>query len=228
MNGLLRLSKLILAAGLFSLPARGQLWSSPDLEQLNPGRTKAVNALWGENPLHVQFKTSKRVVVANLPGPAEITMIHFAYPEHRTPGTKSLNRDVCLRIYWDGEATPSVDCPLVDFFCDPNGERDRVDTALVNVRQGFNAYFPMPFRKSARVELVYDGPLPAGGELQSAMPCYSYICYRSLKKVPADTGYFCASWKQEELLLGKKDYLALEATGKGKFIGWNITVLALI
>ena len=204
-------------------PVHAQSWPS-DLARLTPGETKAVNALWGENPLAAQFRTTTNVVVADLKGPAEITMMHFAYPEHHTPGTQSLNRDVRLRIYWDGEATPSVDCPLVDFFCDPDGERDWVNTALVNVRKGFNAYFPMPFRKSARVELTYDGPLPAGRELQQAMPCYSYVCYHSLQRVPADTGYFCASWRQQELLLGKREYVALEATGKGKFVGWNVTV----
>jgi hypothetical protein len=44
---------------------------------------------------------------------------------------------------------------------------------------------------------------------------------------PKDTGYFHASWRQQSLLLGRKDYLVLEATGKGKFIGWNITVRSL-
>lgn len=116
-----------------------------DLARVDSGSTKAVNALWHENPLAVQFRTTTNVVVADLKGPAEITMIHFAYPAHRDPVTGSLNRDVRLRIFWEGETTPSVDCPLVDFFCDPNGEHDSVNTALVNVRQGFNAYFPCPF-----------------------------------------------------------------------------------
>jgi hypothetical protein len=49
------------------------------LEKLTPGRTKAENALWIENPLTAQFMSSKRVVVANLKGPAVITMMHFAY-----------------------------------------------------------------------------------------------------------------------------------------------------
>lgn len=195
-----------------------------DLARVDSGRTKAVNALWIENPPALQFLTKTDVVVADIQGPAEITMMHFAYPQHHDPGTRSLNRDVRLRIFWDGESHPSVDCPLVDFFCDPDGERDSVNTALVNMRQGFNAYFPMPFRKSARVELLYDGPLPPGRELESHLPCYSYVCYHTLKRVPADTGYFCASWRQEELLLGKKEYVALDTTGKGKFIGWNITV----
>jgi hypothetical protein len=209
---------LALCAGL----ARAQIPGLDDLDKLTPGRTRAENALWIENPLSVQFSSSKTVVVADLKGPGVITMIHFAMPE-----ALKLNRDVRLRMYWDGEASPSVDVPLVDFFCDPAGLRDWVNTALVNKRRGFNAYFPMPFNRSARIELVYDGPLEPGQELWKAMPCYSYVVWRTLEKVPRDTGYFHAGWRQEKLLLGKQDYEALQAKGKGKFVGWNITVRGL-
>ena len=190
-----------------------------DLATLTPGRTRAENALWIENALTARFNSSKRVVVAELKGPATITMVHFAMPQ-----TLKLNRDVLLRMYWDGESSPSVDVPLVDFFCDPAGLREQVDTALVNKRRGFNAYFPMPFRRSAKIELLYDGPLAPGEELWKIMPCYSYVTYRAEKKIRKDIGYFHASWRQEGLLLGKRDYLALDAAGKGKFIGWNVTV----
>jgi hypothetical protein len=190
---------------------------------LTPGSTKAVNALWGENPLSLQFVSSRTVTVADLPGPGIITMIHFAYPQHWS-ARQSLNRDLLLRIYWDGASTPSVECPLVDFFCDPNGEQDPVNTAFVNVRKGYNAYFPMPFRTSARIVLAYDGTLPAGSELKADMPCYSYVCYRSLGSFPPNAGYFCASWRQQQILLGTDDYVVLDATGPGKCIGWNVTV----
>jgi hypothetical protein len=140
---------------LCAAAAWGQTTDLEGLAQLTPGRTKAVNALWIENPLTAQFKTSKRVVVADLKGPAFITMIHFAYGQSQVaPPIKRLNRDLLLRIYWDGETSPSVDCPLVDCFCDPAGTRDEVNTALVNVRRGFNAYFPMPFQKPALIRAV--------------------------------------------------------------------------
>jgi hypothetical protein len=212
---------LLLGALLIS-PACAQSFEVPDLARLTPGRTAAQNALWIETPLDKQFRTTKRVVVAQINGPAMITMMHFAYAQN--PAGKPLNRDLLLRIYWDGETSPSVDCPLVDFFCDPNGTRSVVNTAYVNVRRGFNTYFPMPFRKSARVELVYEGPLEPGDALWAAMPCYSYVMYRTADKIPADTGYFHASWRQQALKLGLTDYVALEAKGKGKFVGWNVTV----
>ncbi len=222
----LTLGAAVLGLALVSGPAaRGQTAGPNELTRLETGRVRAENAHWIENPLSARFNTSKRVVVADLQGPAEITMIHFALPQSEVGAPlQRLDRAVVLLMTWDGETTPSVAVPLVDFFCDPAGLRDEVKTELVNKRRGFNAYFPMPFRKSARVELVYDGPLAPGDALWRIMPCYSYVMYRTLEQVPASTGLFHAAWRQESLRLGERDYLALEALGRGKFVGWNATV----
>ena len=189
-----------------------------DLPTLLPGRTAAKNALWLENPLSKRFLSTKRVVVAEIRGPATITMIHFAkpngFPESDPKGV--LNRDVVLKIYWDGEREPSVDCPLVDFFCDPAGLKDEVNTALVNKRRGWNAYFPMPFRKSARVELVYDGPLAPGNELLGQMPCYSYVMYRTQEKIPDTTAYFHGALAPRGGDLGQATIHRVEREGKGQ------------
>jgi hypothetical protein len=203
--------------------ARAQDYSG--LSTLTPGKVAAENGLWIEVPLERQFKSGKRIVVADIKGPATITMVHFAFPASHVDGkTKLLDRDLLLRMYWDGEETPSVDCPLVDFFCDPAGLREVVNTALVNKRRGWNAYFPMPFRKSGRIELVYEGPVAAGDELWRIMPCYSYVIYRTADQIAETEGYFHACWRQEGLLIGKNDYVAMEAKGRGKFVGWNVTV----
>ena len=190
-----------------------------DLARLTSGKTFAQNALWIENELSTRFNTSKNVIVADVTGPAVITMIHFAMPQ-----TLEINRDVLLKMYWDGETSPSVNTPLVDFFCDPAGMREDVHTALVNKQRGYNAYFPMPFHRSARIELVYDGPVEPGDDLWKIMPCYSYVMVRNVADIHKDMAYFHAYWRQEDLLLGKQEYVALDARGKGKFIGWNLTV----
>jgi len=214
---------VFLTAGITS--ALSHALSLEDLPTLTPGKTKAQNALWLETPLTDQFKTGKRVVIADVKGPAVITMMHFALGQsHFREPIKFLNRDLRLRMFWDNETSPSVDVPLVDFFCDPAGLREEVNTALVNKYRGYNAYFPMPFRKSGRVELLYDGEVEPGAELWRLMPAYSYVMYRTMKKLPRDTAYFHASWRQESLLLGKQDYLALDAKGHGKFVGWNVTM----
>ncbi len=210
---------VVLATTIANVPASSFSSQLFELARLTPGKTYAQNALWIENALTARFNSSKTVVVAEATGPAVITMIHFAMPQ-----TLQLNRDLLLKIYWDGETSPSVDTPLVDFFCDPAGQREDISTILVNKQRGYNAYFPMPFRRSAKIELVYDGPVDPGEELWKIMPCYSYVLYRTQSEIEDDMAYFHASWRQEGLLLGREEYLALDARGKGKFIGWNVTV----
>jgi hypothetical protein len=188
------------------------------LERLSEDRVVTVNALWGENPPERQFSGGRnRVVIASLKGPGIITMMHFALPQ-----AMKLDRALILRIYWDGERRPSVESPLVDFFCDPNGALERVDSALVNKKRGWNCYFPMPFRRSARVELTWDGR--GGGASWSSAPCYSYVTYRQVPKLPAGSAYFHAVWNQASLLLGKADYPVFSAVGRGQFVGWNMTI----
>lgn len=197
-----------------------------NLATLQAGRVRADNALWLETPKERQFVSSKQVVIAELKGPGAITMIHFALPQLAIDPQKKyrLGRELVLRMYWDDEKEPSVDCPMVDFFGDPAGLREQVNTALVNKRRGYNAYFPMPFRKSARILLIYEGDESPGQKLWSMMPAYSYVMWRTLSEVPSDQGYFHAQWRTRTLLSGKEDYTVMEALGRGKFIGWNVTV----
>ncbi len=62
-------------------------------------------------------------------------------------------RDCVLRMYWDGETTPSVEVPLGDFFANGHGQRYNVNSlaVAVNPSGGFNSYWPMPFHKSCRI-----------------------------------------------------------------------------
>jgi hypothetical protein len=177
--------------------------------------------MWGENPPEMQIGNGRsKVVIADLKGPGEITMIHFALP-----AKGSITREVVLRIWWDGEKEPSVEAPLCDFFCDPNGALERVDWAFVNKKRGWNCYFPMPFAKSAKIEVSMDSSRYPNAEWARA-PCYSYVHYRTLKSIPADSGYFHACWRQQTLLLGKEEYKVFEAKGKAQWVGWNMTIHA--
>ncbi len=64
-------------------------------------------------------------------------------------------RRLILRIYWDGEESPSVETPLGDFFCNGWCQRCNVSSIpiAVNPAGGFNSYWLMPFRNSARITI---------------------------------------------------------------------------
>ena len=64
-------------------------------------------------------------------------------------------------MFWDGEASPSVEVPLGDFFGIGFGlRRNFVSLPLQMSPQdgrGFNCWFPMPFAAGARFELENQG-----------------------------------------------------------------------
>ncbi|MBL8219861.1 MAG: DUF2961 domain-containing protein, partial [Bryobacterales bacterium] len=60
-----------------------------------------------------------------------------------------------LRMYWDDETTPSVEVPVGDFYGMGWGKYAPITSQAICVNPGsaFNSYWPMPFRKRARLTL---------------------------------------------------------------------------
>jgi hypothetical protein len=123
-------------------------------------------------------------------------------------------RSLVLRMYWDGEDTPSVETPLGDFFC--NGWCERCNIAslpiAVNPAGGFNSYWEMPFRRSARITLenLTDDPVPG---------FYYQITY-ALTEVPDDLAYFHAQWRRDNPLRAKEVHTILDGLqGQGQYVG---------
>lgn len=109
-------------------------------------------------------------------------------------------RRVVLRICWDGLAEPSVECPIGDFFGLGHGLRKDFSTAVLSMSpqdgRGFNCWWPMPFRRSARLEI--ENP---GGE---AFPFYFYVDYERYASPGEleDHGYFHVQWRRENPTTG--------------------------
>jgi hypothetical protein len=96
---------------------------------------------WKVSPsIHIPARTV--VTLAEIDGPGAIQ--HFWNTVH-----PSWWRRLVLRLYWDGEETPSVETPLGDLFCNGWCQRCNVNSLpiVVNPAGGFNSYWEMPFRK---------------------------------------------------------------------------------
>ncbi len=125
-------------------------------------------------------------------------------------------RRLVLRVYWDGEEQPSVETPIGDFFCNGWGERCNVNSLpiVVNPAGGFNSYWEMPFRRSARIVVENVGEEDA--------TLYFQIDY-SLTEVPEDVGYFHAQWRRDNPLPYKEVHVLLDGVqGKGHYVGTYI------
>ena len=65
-------------------------------------------------------------------------------------------RNQILRMYWDDDPQPAVECPVGDFFACGWGEFAQVSSLAVCVNPGsaFNCYWQMPFQRRARITLT--------------------------------------------------------------------------
>lgn len=125
-------------------------------------------------------------------------------------------RQLVIRMYWDDEETPSVEVPYGDFFCNGWTERSNVNSLpiAVNPAGGMNAYWEMPFRKSAKITIE--------NLSEEEFPLYYQIDY-TLTEVFEDVGYFHAQWRRSNPLPYKKDHTILEdVKGYGHYVGTYI------
>ena len=127
-----------------------------------------------------------------------------------TPG----HRNLILRIYWDDSDTPSVECPLGDFFCSALYRDYAPVTSLaicVNPKRGFNSYFEMPFRTGFRVTLE---------NLHTADVAFYYQIDFEEKEIPDDALYFHAFFRRTNPVPYKEPFTILDTVrGRGNYVG---------
>ncbi|MFN2158115.1 MAG: glycoside hydrolase family 172 protein [Anaerolineae bacterium] len=118
-----------------------------------------------------------------------------------------------LRIYWDDQQTPSIECPVGDFFAMGWGEYAQLSSLAVCVNPGsaFNCYWEMPFRKRCRMTMTNIADEP--------MVLYYQINY-TLTDVPEDVGYFHAQFRRVNPLSYQEVYTILDGVrGQGHYVG---------
>ncbi|MBN1359654.1 MAG: DUF2961 domain-containing protein [Sedimentisphaerales bacterium] len=127
------------------------------------------------------------------------------------------NRMNILRIYWDGEENPSVECPAGDFFACGMGQYAQVTSlaVCVNPGSGFNCYWMMPFRKACKITMTNLD--------EKAMVLYYQVDY-TLTDVPDDMAYFHAQFRRVNPLPEKQDYTIVEGIKRrGHYVGTYMT-----
>ena len=122
-------------------------------------------------------------------------------------------RFMILRIYWDEQEQPSVECPLGDFFACGWGKFAQISSlaVCVNPRNGFNCYWEMPFRKRCRITVANIDTDP--------IKLFYQINY-TLTDVPENAAYFHAQFRRVNPLPYKEVYTILDGVnGKGNYVG---------
>jgi len=118
-----------------------------------------------------------------------------------------------LRIFWDDAPTPSVECPVGDFFACGWNQFAQVTSLpiCVNPGSGLNCYWEMPFRSRCRITMTNIG--------SDEMVLFYQVDY-TLTEVPADAAYFHAQFRRANPLPYREVYTLLDGVvGRGQFVG---------
>jgi hypothetical protein len=156
------------------------------------------------------------MVLGELVGPGVIDRIWLI-----VDGSKTAQRDIVLRITWDGGSAPSVEAPLGDFFSTGPGGADQslksIPMSVSSSGRAMTSYWKMPFAKSARITLTNDGS-------SETRHLAWEIDYRRVEALPENTSYFHAQYVQADPPEAGIPMEALRATGPGRLVGLSIAV----
>lgn len=171
-------------------------------------------------------------------GPGAVTHIWMAVADNEPMSLKK----VVLRMYWDNEVTPSVEAPIGDFFGLGLGKCFQWQSEVLSVTPtcGLNSFFNMPYARHARITVTNEGAKEIWG-------LFYDIDYRRYKEpLSKDTLYFHAQYRQAQPnkglapdftdnqdiradgltnLDGRENYVWMEASGHGQFVGVTMSVL---
>jgi hypothetical protein len=159
---------------------------------------------WKVRPC-INLKVGETVTLADIAGPGVIQHIWI------TVDPKAYASCV-LRMYWDGELC--VEAPLGDFFACGHGLRTKVNSlpVAVNPTGGFNSYWPMPFRKGAKITIE--------NQYHEEIWGFFYQISYALTEVPADAAYFHAQHRRSLTRRDYPEHVLLEGIkGRGHYVG---------
>ncbi|MGA9465920.1 MAG: glycoside hydrolase family 172 protein [Terracidiphilus sp.] len=191
----------------------------------------------GGNGDAVSVDPGKAATILDVQGAGVVTHLWFTINSEDRMHLKNL----VLRAWWDGERAPSVEVPIGDFFGLGLGEYYTYQSSLVAVApmKALNAYFKMPFATAGRLTVANEGTIRTDN-------LYFAVDYVTLAALPGDLGRFHAQYRQaapckgwtddwqneyvpavndKKNLNGEGNYVFMEATGKGHFVGVTHAVL---
>jgi hypothetical protein len=209
----------------------------PVLRKARTRRFASFDRMGGnDDRLHIQ--PGETVTIAETGGAGIVTHIWV------TIDCKSRHflRKIVLRGYWDGEESPSIECPIGDFFGMGHGQTRNFASLPLQMSpqdgKAFNCYFPMPFASGMRFTVT--------SECEHEVLFYYYVDYEAHERLEEGLGRFHAQWRRavpegeeqggmtnEEFLFGgvntdgKRNYTILEAKGHGHYVGCLYSVYSL-
>jgi hypothetical protein len=157
------------------------------------------------------------IVLADLKGPGIVNHIWVTIADNEYAWPRLLR----VRVYYDGQKTPSVDVPLGDFFGIGHGYERNLNSLIVrnaSFGRARNSYWPMPFRESCKITLTNEGK-------RRVTSLYYQVDWQRHDSLPDDIGYFHAHYRQATPPPAGRLYTLLNVRGEGHYVGSVLNII---
>jgi len=163
--------------------------------------------------ISLPLPSGKQIRVADISGAGSVSSLRFSV----APLNEETLFQTWLKITWDGEPLAQVEAPLGAFF---GTNRKSLDASFSSLLLGYSpssmyCYFPMPFWKSARIELENRG----SRDIKVVEADVQYKSAGSYSYAESDCGYFFAQYHKEFPRKEGIDYTYLQWKGTGHVVG---------
>jgi hypothetical protein len=185
----------------------------PYLRDVRLLQTSSHDTTGGNND-RINIHKGQTATIFEQQGPGVITRIWITI-DSRDP---YFLRRILLRMYWDDEELPSVETPIGDFFGTGFQYKHFTARYIGMSSGGYYCYFPMPFNKSARIEVVNE----TGQEIYAFY--YHIDHYQLNEALPENVGYFHAWWNRDIRTDYDSNYTILNTGGQGHVVGVNMNM----
>ena len=158
---------------------------------------------WKVKPF-LRVNAGETVTLMDVDGPGTIQHIWMV---------EGLSRANVLRFYWDGETTPSIEVPAPDFFAVGHEKFApvRSQMVIVNPANALNCYWPMPFKRHARVTFT--------NEAAKDLELLAFQITYALAPVPSQAGYLHAQWRRANSSAQNPYVIVDGIRGHGRYVG---------
>lgn len=228
------------AVFLLALPLAAQAQSIDQPQGYAAGRVSSA-AEDGSNADAVTVAPRTAHTVAEISGSGRIVHTWFTIATEEQDYLSTTR----LKMYWDGATAPAVDAPFGEFFLLGHNRVRQVNSAFITVEArpelnhnlpnknvaGFNAYFPMPYGKGARIviENRSDKPLRA---------LYYHVDYQRWPAPPSPLRFHAvhrrspaepypgnqAGARAARNLSGKDNHVLVDVQGSGHLAGVSLSI----
>jgi hypothetical protein len=181
---------LLLSSGITRSLQAEESVSWQETARVRPGQSHVVPALWANLP---RLNAKAKVKILDVDGPGVVTLLHVSnfvsnFGATGFVGNSPGAQAVMLRVFYDKQAKPAIEMPLMDFLGDIQCQSALFNTVyFTKVKHSHNFRLPVPFRKHVTIELEN----PSAENLAA----YTDVQWEKVERIPDDCGYLRTDYR---------------------------------